>query len=179
MTRSFTDTAGRDWHVAINVAAVKAVRDEADVDLLSVGEGDLLARLSTDAVLLAAVLFVVCRRQADDRGVTAEDFGRALAGDVIADATEAFLRELAAFFPHRRRLLLEAALDKAAEVDGLVVDHAAAGLADPKLIEAIRTELAAVDVVAEARSAMRRTAPPSGGAASTDSPARSGSTPAR
>ena len=112
--RTFQDNAGRSWTVTLNVYAVKKVRDLLGVDLLELGgdiggastpgeaENSLLYRLIADPVLLVDVLYVVCKDQADQAGVTDEQFGQAMAGDVIDAATKALLEELADFTPSPR-----------------------------------------------------------------------------
>jgi len=76
---------GRAWNVEINVDAIKRVRGTCGVDLLDASDKQksLLTDLATDPVLLVDVIYVVCKPQADDRGVSDEDFGRAMAGDAI------------------------------------------------------------------------------------------------
>jgi len=105
--RTFRDNAGRSWNLALNVYAVKKVRDLLGLDLLDLGGSDkpgegLLYRLIADPVLLVDVLYVVCRDQADSASVTDEQFGRAMGGDAIDAATRAFLEELADFTPSPR-----------------------------------------------------------------------------
>ena len=109
--KSFTDNAGRIWTVAVNVAAIKRVRAICDVDLNAIVEMDeknnpstkLLEKLATDPVLLVDVLYAVCKNEADAQSITDEDFGRAMAGDVIDHATAALLDEIVNFFPEAKR----------------------------------------------------------------------------
>ena len=109
--KSFTDNAGRIWTVAVNVAALKRVRAICNVDLNAIVEMDeknnpstkLLEQLSADPVLLVDVLYAVCKNEADAQGFTDEDFGRAMAGDVIDHATAALLDEIVNFFPEAKR----------------------------------------------------------------------------
>ncbi|MBK9128179.1 MAG: hypothetical protein IPM13_10305 [Phycisphaerales bacterium] len=115
--KTFTDNAGRTWTLAINVGAVKRVRDLLGVDLLSVFESDLIERLYRDPVLLCDVIYTVCRPEADALGISDEDFGRAMAGDAIDHATQALLAEVVSFFPSPRdRANLQALLTKAQAV---------------------------------------------------------------
>jgi len=104
----FTDAAGRVWPVEITVGTVKDLRKLLDVDLLSIIEpaDTLLDRLATDAVLLCDTLFVVCRRECEARGVTDEDFGRALGGEAIEQAAGAFLEAIDCFFRNARQAAL-------------------------------------------------------------------------
>ncbi|MBT8207547.1 MAG: hypothetical protein KJO18_04680, partial [Acidimicrobiia bacterium] len=87
--KTFTDNAERSWNVSINVAAVKRVRDLVGVDLLEIVEGTLIEKLIRDPILLCDIIYAVCKPQADEREppVNDEEFGRAMAGDVIEHAT--------------------------------------------------------------------------------------------
>lgn len=100
--KTFTDNAERSWNVEINVAAVKRVRDLAGVDLLEIVEGKLIQKLISDPILLCDIIYVVCKPQADERSISDEDFGRAMAGDAIEHATSALLEELVSFCPSPR-----------------------------------------------------------------------------
>ncbi len=59
-------------------------------------------KLLADPVTLADVLFVLCQDEAAAKSITEEDFGRALGGDALALAAEAFVEELVDFFPDAR-----------------------------------------------------------------------------
>ncbi len=61
-----------------------------------------LGKLVSDPVRLADVLYCLVKDEADARQVSDEDFGRALAGDAITAAAEAFVEELIDFFPDAR-----------------------------------------------------------------------------
>jgi len=112
--KSFTDNKGRTWTLEVTVATVKRVRGLCKVDLNSIVELDknnrpsaeLLERLSSDPVLLVDVLYAVCKPQADKLGITDEDFGEAMAGDAIEQATTALLEEIIDFFPAAKRLVM-------------------------------------------------------------------------
>ena len=122
--RSFTDNAGRTWTLAINVGAIKRVRGLLEVDLLEVVEGKLIERFIRDPVLLCDVVYAVCKPEADAKGVSDEEFGKAMAGDAIEHATKALLEELVGFSPSPRdranlQRVLEAtwtAMDRARDV---------------------------------------------------------------
>jgi hypothetical protein len=100
--KSFTDNAGRSWSVEVNVAALKRVKGLAGVDLLEVLDGTLIDRLIRDPVLLCDVLYAACKPEADAKGVSDEEFGRAMAGDAIEHATGALLDEIVSFCPSPR-----------------------------------------------------------------------------
>lgn len=135
----FTDATGRSWEIMINVATIKRVRDVCGVDLLDLGDGGVMARLASDPVLLADVLFVVC--DAERRG-TPEDFASGLAGDAIEHATAALIDELLDFFPPKKRLLLRKAVDRMQEMEQKAIELASQRLDDPALMQEIESQFA-------------------------------------
>jgi len=150
--RVFKDTAGREWSLALNVYAVKKVRDLLSLDLLDLGGSDkpgdgLLFRLIADPVLLVDLLYVVCKDQADKEGVTDEQFGQAMSGDVIDAASKAFLEELADFTPSPRD---RARAKKVIEATWALIDRAQdlldakADKALPAAAEALLAEMSAI-----------------------------------
>jgi hypothetical protein len=114
---TFADNKSRTWALSLDVASLKRVRDMLGVDLrFAAFGGPLLLRLADDAELLVNVLYVLCKDQADTRGVSDEDFGRGLVGEAIAAATNALVMALADFMPPARRRVVLAAC--AAEARG-------------------------------------------------------------
>jgi len=128
--KTFKDNAGRTWQVAMNVTAAKRVRSVLGVDLLQFGsesgkpEDHLFTRLHTDPCFLVDVLYVVCLTEAEAKGVSDEQFGEAMAGDAIDQATQALLEEIVDFCPsprdreRARRVLAQAntMIDRAQDV---------------------------------------------------------------
>ena len=109
--KTFRDNTGRTWTVAVNVDAVKRVRDLLGEDLLDVQQ--VLERLFVDPILLCDVIYCVCKPQADAEGITDEKFAQAMAGDAIAEAKRALLEDLVDFFPEAsERENLRAAIGK-------------------------------------------------------------------
>jgi hypothetical protein len=98
--KSFKDNLDRNWTLNLNVQALKRVRSLAKVDLLALDEGSppLAVRLATDVILLCDVLFALVKPDADEAGLTDEDFARGLGGDGLAMATGALGEELKDFF---------------------------------------------------------------------------------
>ncbi len=126
--KTFTDNAGNTWSLSITVDAVKRVRSLLSVNLMDVIEGTLLEKLSEDPVLLCDVLFAVVKPEADAKGITDEQFGRAMGGDAIEAATAALLDDLVDFFPSQRRKLLGRALAKFKTFEEKAMKHANAKL---------------------------------------------------
>jgi regulator of extracellular matrix RemA (YlzA/DUF370 family) len=67
----------------------------------------------------------LCKDQAERQTIIDEDFGRALAGDVITQAADAFVEELIDFFPDARaRGSLRKAIEAGKAVREKVLNHA-------------------------------------------------------
>lgn len=82
--------------------SIKRVKDLLKVNLLEITEGDLINTLIKDPILLCDIVFVMCKPQADHEKVTDEDFGLAMRGDAIDDATKALIEEMVDFSPSPR-----------------------------------------------------------------------------
>ena len=141
--KTFNDNAGRTWTVAINVECIKRVKTLLSVNLLDAIEGKLIEQLVSDPVLLCDVIYAVCKPEADTKEVSDEEFGRAMAGDAIDNATTALLEELVDFFPSGKRQVLAKALAKLKTFQTKAVETASKRLDDPKLdqqLEALLSE---------------------------------------
>lgn len=182
--REFKDNADHDWTLNVNVTAIKRVRDLLKVDLLEVLQGKLLERLGDDPVLLVDVVYVLCKPQAEQAGITDVQFGEAMAGDAIDAATTALLEELVDFFPERQRRLLGKALGKLKKLAAMTQERAEKRLAGPTLDKIVEKELDRSDAELETKlrarlQAGQPTPPEKSGKPSTDLPAPPASTPAR
>ena len=95
--------------------------------------GKLIERLSNDPILLCDIIYVLCQSEAEQRGISDEDFGRAMAGDAIDHATASLLEELVGFFPKNRRGLLSKALSKYRNLETKAIALVDQQLDDPAL----------------------------------------------
>jgi hypothetical protein len=158
--KTFTDTAGRTWTLALTIDAAKRVKSLLDVNLLELEAGDppFLTRLGTDVILLCDVIFALVKPQADAAGVSDEQFAAALGGETILAAQTAFYGELVGFF----RKLGRGDLAKAVDAQRRMIDLAVAR---------IETRIDKLDLEAAVESTL--------GEPSTSSPPSSESTPGR
>lgn len=147
--KSFTDNLGRAWTLVVNVAAIKRVRALCDVDLNAIVEIDkdnnpstkLLERLSTDPVLLVDVLYAVCKPDCDQKNVSDQDFGAAMAGDAIDHATAALLDEIVDFFPEAKRLAFKKILSATRRFEEIAKKRLETMLQDDQFEEKLVCEL--------------------------------------
>lgn len=99
---NFTDTEGRKWQVNLDIFSLKQIKSEVGVDLLdSLGSKDssnFFIRMQTDPVIFFDALYVVCRKQCEERSLSDEDFGRLFTdGKMIEKAMEAFTESVVNF----------------------------------------------------------------------------------
>jgi hypothetical protein len=124
---SYVDNSQRTWEIVINVAAVKRIRGLLGIDLYSLVDDGFksLSKLVSDPVTLSDVLYCLCKDQADKQSITDENFGRALSGDAITQAADAFVEELIDFFPDARaRASFRKAIEAGKAVRDKVISHA-------------------------------------------------------
>jgi len=159
---TFTDAAGREWVVDIDVDALRRVRKRLDLNLMDAIGGPTLERLADDPVLLVDVLYVLCEDQADRDGVSDEEFGRAMRGDALDAAARAFLEALADFCPKRKARLIRGLVERGGKAEEAILSKAEAMLASGE-IERILTSPSPKPSTASPDSAASTPAPsPSG-----------------
>lgn len=111
----FNDQKGRSWALCVTVQTLRRVKAQCGINLTDIillkpeeaPDVSLLEQLANDPVLLVDVLYAALSDEAEARGVSAQDFGEAMAGDAIETATEALLDEVIAFFPLAKRRILQ------------------------------------------------------------------------
>ena len=141
--RTFQDSAGRTWTIAVTVDAVKRVRDLLKEDLLDIER--VFPRLLADPILLCDVVYCVCKPQADAEKVSDVDFARAMAGDTIARAKAALVEELVDFFPDQgQRETLRLAIEKYDQLAAQIKELVKVKLNSPALTKEIEAALTAV-----------------------------------
>ncbi len=138
---TFNDTQGRTWTVTINVDAIRRVRSLLNVNLLDAVDGNLLEQLVVDPVLLCDILFALVQPEAQAKNVSDEDFGRALGGDALDQATTALLEGLADFFPSGKRAVFRKALAKLKQLEALALETTSKRLESDELEQRMREQL--------------------------------------
>lgn len=137
---SFVDVKNRPWGVTVSAWSVGEVRKLLGVDLARLHEGGFkpLADLLADPVRLIDVVYVLCREQCEAQKVSDEDFGRAMLGDVLYAARDAFAGALVEFTPDkRRREALSRMFDAAKRAEDRLLTKGAEALAGVNLDAAV------------------------------------------
>lgn len=145
----FKDKNGQEWQLILNVLQMKRIRSLLGIDLVNVitldKEGmvkiDLVDKIANDPCLLVDILWVLVEQQARVLNITDEEFGAALAGDTIDNATKAFLDELVDFFPGAKRLFLKKAIDLARKYSEKMVATLEQALTNPELDKRVEASM--------------------------------------
>jgi hypothetical protein len=164
----FKDRHGHQWVVELNVAQQMRVKAALGVNVFDLFDMQGLAALATDLIKLCNILWVLCERQAKERGISEEGFGEALAGDSLDDAFTAFTQELIDFFPRKaERENIRRAVAKTHQINQRVQERAV------RKIEEIDVDR----LVDEAEKEVTRLSQGGTRSAAGDSPVSSESTP--
>ncbi len=137
---TFADKSGRRWELTIHVGSIARVKAHTDVYLPALYDDGFrpLTAFLGDVIAVANVLYVLCLDQAEAAGVSQEQFGCLLVGDVFEAAVEALCDELAGFSPKHLREPLRKVLEKARRLADLAETRAVTlldGLDPAELLE--------------------------------------------
>jgi len=143
--RTFTDTAGRNWTISLNLGTAMAVKDKLGIDLLQPEAGDppLLTRLGTEEMLLGEVLCALLGSQFETHKVTEDDVRASFDGATLLAAQNAFYEELVDFFRSRGRADRARAVEtQAAMIDAAVkaIEERIGGIKVDTVIAGVMTD---------------------------------------
>lgn len=100
----FKDSESREWHLRIDVDAIRRVRSNHSIDLATIlASPESIERLTSDICLTIDVIYELCKPAADRFGIDAAAFGRSLFGDSLGNAVQAFEEALVEFLPESSR----------------------------------------------------------------------------
>ena len=142
--KTFVDNANRTWTVAVNVGAVKRMRDLAKFDLMGNDLARSIGQLSDDPVVLVDVLWAIVFPQAEKLAVSQEEFAEAIAGDAISFATDALLEEIVDFFPGPKRKLMRQILDRTKAAEKKMLERLEEMVNSPEVQKQIDAEVESV-----------------------------------
>jgi len=137
----FTDLQGRDWGIApMSWGMIVKIRSRfRGVDFSKIVEKDdrTFERLAMEPELLVNVLWCTCEAQAEELGVSGEEFGESLGGDVLDQAALALERAAIDFFPPRVRRTLTKLVEKRNQAMDLAMDQLIETVDGPETNQAI------------------------------------------
>lgn len=142
---SFIDQKQREWDIRICAPTIDLVREDDALFLLDDDnrKQNTAARLENDPSLLCHVIYTLCKKQREERGVTLDQFYEDVIGDgdTIAAAAEALAAAIENFTPPRKREFIRAVAEKQKAAENLALAKALAKLNDPTLEAKIEREI--------------------------------------
>lgn len=134
---SFIDSKQREWDIRICGPSIDLVRETDPLFLLDDESKDqnTPVRLAADPSLLCHVIYALCKKQRDERGVGLDDFYTEVIGDgeSIEAAATALEVAITNFTPPKKRAFITAVANKQRAVEELAMTKAMARLNDPAL----------------------------------------------
>ncbi len=94
--QTFTDFKGDRWDVVISVDTVRRVRRTLDIDIL---QAETFLKQLQDIVTLCDILYLICEKEAGERAIDSEEFGRRLLGSALRQARDALMEAYINFTP--------------------------------------------------------------------------------
>lgn len=122
--KTFRASDGREWAVQIDGDAIVRVKDACGILLTDLISGAVAQQLAEDPIKVMAVLFAVCRIEADERKIDEVGFRRLLSGDALEAATDALIDGVIDFFPKSRREMARKLMSKGRELSDLATRRA-------------------------------------------------------
>ena len=104
MAGKFTDGKGREWLLTLSAPLCKSIKQRLGISLTDL-RSEAFNQLSTDPILLVDTLWLICEKQAAERGLSDVDFGESLV-ECIDDAVVALEVAIIDLFPTAKRSLL-------------------------------------------------------------------------
>ena len=98
----FVDGNGLAWSCEVNYGTVRDIKNSVGVDILNAPD-QAIETLGKDLHLAVDALFIICRKQCQERHLSDRDFGEVFRGDSLSPALDALLEAITDFFPSPRR----------------------------------------------------------------------------
>lgn len=119
--QSFKDAKGRQWVVSINGATLKRIEQLLGLDLFeAIYDTKNPLKVSTQI----DIIYAICKKQADGLGVTDEEFGEEMYGDVLGNAQRAFEDAIVNFFTDsQKREAMKQVIEKSRIVQTIATQH--------------------------------------------------------
>ena len=109
MTPKFLDKNNQEWKVELNGPIIKDIQEQFNFKITSL-DADPLNQMANDPVMAVDVLYLLCEKQASERGMDSRAFGECLPPG-IDGPLEALREALINFFPLGKKSAIRSALE--------------------------------------------------------------------
>lgn len=125
MNCTFTDALGRTWDLTLNLAVIKRVKKETELDLGSVSP-ELFTAMGNDVYRVVDALACILSAQIESANLTEDDFAAGLTGATIRAATDSLLQAMIEFLPPKNGAVLRKMAEKMGTVEDELLARASA-----------------------------------------------------
>lgn len=129
---TFKDQQGKEWELRIDVLLIEQIRED-DPQFLKGEPTETISRVDDDPVLLCGVVWILCKEQANARGIDQKAFYAGLFGEAIAGASKALTDAILSFIQPRQRELIAVGAARNDKFREIATSKGLAALNDPKL----------------------------------------------
>lgn len=109
IANKFTDNTGLEWSVVLTIGSMRRIKTQLGIDLSGVlNNKDSFLSVIRDPLYIFDMIYIICEKQAAERGISPEMFGESIAsGDVVEAATNCMIQAIANFTsPQQGKLLM-------------------------------------------------------------------------
>ena len=97
--RTFTDNNGREWVLDLNIESARRINPLLEAEKANLLQPNTLIHRLADPFFTANVLYIFCKKQADDLAIDSAEFGRSLGGLALWTGQQMLIEEYIDFFP--------------------------------------------------------------------------------
>lgn len=152
----FTDAAGREWDVTITAWAIRSIKSAMGFDVVDIKSGDVPypAKLMTDDLFLADMLWAICKPECEAQDVSEDAFFKGLDGATLKNANKVLMQELIRYFDSTARPQLSASLKKFNGAYSSLVDAAVSKIDSMDVATLVKDAIAAQEAAEKAAGAV-------------------------
>ena len=140
----FKDNNGLEWEIELNIAVVKKIRNELEVDLNALTEGQM-ADITTKPETLVDIISVICTPQIVKRELDEYSFANCMIGEAIDNAYEALVKELIFISRHNQRQVVARAWETVQKADKKLTSAQLRMLESPEMDQKINKMIQGVE----------------------------------
>ena len=148
--KSFADKNKQVWDIELNIGAAIRLKSRLGIDIENVitlnnqakpEDISVLEKISSDAIFLFNIIYVLCEKQCKERNLSEEAFAESFDAESIELATEALLDEIVNFSRPAKRKVLEQLRRISREFSAKAGQKLDEVLMDPEFQKTIELEL--------------------------------------
>jgi len=151
---NWSDNQQREWNVALDFGIIRRVHKLVGVDMMDPAQSAGVVGLSAQRAKLGEVLWLLSEKQAQNFGITQDEFFSGLDSDALAEGFNAICEGFIFFSPIASRAAVRAAVETQLEALATTATRIAEAINSPESQAAIATAIDQVVTTATETIAM-------------------------